>query len=245
MPVTSCDICLGSDLRPHRAAKACGRRLVACVHCGLVAAVDADRPPGPSAARDARFDAPRAAAIAGILGSGRILAIGPPEGLVPDHLDPRRYRIAALQTDPGSAAGFRPERLDAESFDLAVIFGALGRAPSPRALLMETVRLLRGGGQVLIETPSLSTFTARLMGARWAPFADPATRHIFDQRSLERLVSTCGLVPIATRTALPIGWPRPGTVICTARKTSETIKSPALPGIASVAGMSKATPQGA
>jgi len=263
MPIASCDICLGSDLIPHRETERCGRRLVTCAQCGLVAAADPPAiAPFPSD-RDPRADARRAVAVARLLPGGRILDVGCGEGHFLDLLDPARFEVAGVEPDPDAAAaassrlgrsrsrgtimagGLTPSRFEPESFDLAVLFGTLEHVASPRAILMETVRLLRPGGQVVIETHSLSTLTARLMGSRWRPLSDPDTLHIFDRPSLLRLVLTCGLVPTATRTALPTGWPRPGSLLCTARKTSETLRTRALSEISSVAALRKATPQGA
>ncbi len=250
-PIASCDVCLGSDLVAHHAAARCGRPLVTCGNCGLVIAAECPAQAPPSRQRDARADARRAAAVMRLIPGGRVLEIGCSEGWFLDALDPARYvasglevpgevadRAAALLRRRGQRGGViagnltPPASMEAESFDLVVMFGALERAPSPRAVLMETVRVLRNGGQVAIETPSNSSLTARLMGARWGPLSDPLTAHIFHPPSLERLVATCGLMPTSVRTGLPLGWPRPGSILCVARKTSETLRVPDLQSLA-------------
>lgn len=251
VPIASCDVCLGSALVAHRAAAATGRPLVTCTHCGFVTTAERAAQNPSSRPRDARADAQRVALVMRSVAEGRVLEIGCSEGRFLDALDPARYVAVGLEV-PGEAAdraasllrarGERgaviaggltpPATMEPESFDLVVMFEALDRAPSPRALLMETARVLRNGGQVLIETPSNSSLTAMLMGARWGPLNDPLTAHIFHPPSLERLVATCGLMPTSVRTGLPLGWPRPGSILCTARKTSETLRVPDLQRLA-------------
>lgn len=251
VPIASCDVCLGSDLVAHRAVEACGRPLVKCGSCGLVIAAERRSQDVPSRQRDARTDAQRAALAMRLMPGGRVLEIGCSEGWFLEALDPKRYVAVGLEA-PGAAAaaaaarlaarGTRggvipgsltpPASLESESFDLVALFGTLERAHSPRAVLMETARVLRYGGQVLIETPSNSSLTARLLGARWAPLVDPLNAHIFHPPSLERLVSSCGLLPMRLRTALPVGLPRPGSILCVALKSSETVRAPELQSLA-------------
>ncbi len=89
---------------------------------------------------------------------------------------------------------------------------------------MEASRLLRGGGYAVVETPGLSSLTARLCGTRWQPLSDPAVEYFFTTASLERLASTCGLASGAAWLTLPVGWPPPGTLVYVARKSGSPIR---------------------
>ncbi len=233
----SCDLCLGTQHEPYRASGPHGRRLLRCRACGLVAAAPPWRP-GAAASRDPRADARRAAALMRLLPSGGILEIGCGPGGVLGELDSLRYEAVGLEVDPELAeeaarrlreTGLRggvviaspvEARLPAEAFDLVAVFGALERSPSPRALLSETARVLKPGGRVVVETPSLSSLTARLHRGRWRPLRDPSVGHFFTHATLTRMARLCGLVGSDVLAALPSAWPPPGTLVYVARKSA-------------------------
>src|SRR5262245_39166104 len=218
-----CDLCFGCDLTPYRDAGASGRALLRCVGCGLVVAR------GPAAAAQAcesdrgKADLRRAAAAMRLIPAGKVLDVGCGEGRFLVGLDPARYEVVGLETDPAAAAraseliaragcrgavveGWLPSvELPPESFDLIGLFGVLSRADSPRATLMEVSRLLKTGGYALIEVPSLSSMTARLLGSRWRPLRDPGSSYFFSPPSLERMATSCGFVTGAPRLAVPVG----------------------------------------
>jgi hypothetical protein len=104
------------------------------------------------------------------------------------------------------------------------MFGTLGSCTSPRTTIMEASRLLRRGGYAVIETPSLSSLTARFCGTRWQPLSDPAAEYFFTAATLERLAMMCGLISGAAWLALPVGWPSPGTLVYVARKSGSPVR---------------------
>lgn len=240
-----CDVCRGTDLEPWIDPGPCGRTLLRCRDCGLVAAVGGDgasRGSRDAAPRDPRTDHRRAGAVMRLIPSGRILEIGCGAGEALAAMDPRRYEVVGVEPDAALAAaaatrvkkaGLRgavmPTTLEeaglpAETFDLVALFGVIGSADSPRATVMEASRLLRPRGYLLVETPSLSSLTARLCGVRWQPLHDPGTGFFFTAGSLERLAHQCGLAGGTSFIPMPIGWPAPGTLVYLARKSATPLK---------------------
>lgn len=241
----SCDTCLGSAFEPYVPAARGGRDLDRCCGCGLVVARSASRDAAPVRLRDRdpRDDARRATAVGRLLSAGRVLEIGAGGGQFLLRLDPARYSVLGLEPDAEAAqeaaatlsrAGARgtvlpawlPEaHLEPESFDLVAVFGALARCASPRSTMMEICRLLRPGGQAVIETPCLASLTARLKGSRWGPLNDPTVEYFYTRESLGRLTTTCGFQPGSTWMAMPVGWPPPGTLVLVTRKAASCLKS--------------------
>jgi len=178
-----------------------------------------------------------------LLPEGRVLEVDCEEGNFLSALDSRRYSVVGVERDESKAGvakemlrcsgiqgmvintDLRGAALEPERFDLVALFGCLGRAGSPRALLMDVVRILKGGGTVAIETPVLSSLTARVMGGRWPPLKDRRNRFFFTQECLEKLLVSCGFQPGETRTTVPGGWPSPGNVFHVARKSAATLKA--------------------
>lgn len=259
----ACDVCKGTEFEPYLEPRRCGRVLDRCRACGLVIAADdscRDAPRGP-AARDPRTDQRRAAAVMKILQTGRILEVGCGEGYVLSALDPKRYEVVGVEPSPEAAAsaarriaqaGLRggarngsliDAALPAETFDLVALFGTLGSEISPRATCMEVARVLRAGGYAIIETPSLSSLTALLFGARWRPLRDLRSEFFFTPASIERLASSCGLAPGVSRLPVPAGWPSLGTLVYVATKSSLTQRADSLSGLA--ANVGKIAPMGA
>ena len=108
---------------------------------------------------------------------------------------------------------------------------------------MEASRLLKDGGYAVVETPGISSLTARLFGARWQPLRDTANDYFFTAATLERLAAVCGLTAGSFRPTVLVGWPPPGTLVYVGRKTAVSVRAP---GLASLAGqVGKMTPMGA
>jgi SAM-dependent methyltransferase len=177
----SCDVCLGSELQSYPEVSSCGRELVRCPQCGLVAARPGSVPvePGSPSPREPRDDERRAAVVKRLLPTGRILEVGCGEGRFLAEFEPNLYVVAGLEPSEEQATLARERlramgarggilsgdlagsKLPAESYDLVALFQYLASCASPRATLMEVSRLLRPGGHVIIETPSLASLTAR------------------------------------------------------------------------------------
>lgn len=239
----SCDVCMGSELQSYPAVSSCGRELLRCPECGLVAARPGSAPvqSGSPAPREARDDDRRAAVVKRLLPAGRVLEIGCGEGRFLAAFEPDLYVVAGIEPREEEAllarerlraAGARggivsgeisTSRLPCESYDLVALFGYLARCQSPRATLMEVSRVLRPGGHVIIETPSLASLTARLRGSSWPPLRDPTADYFFTRATLRRLTTSCGFEPGFSRPAMPAGWPHPGILVYLARKAGQPV----------------------
>jgi SAM-dependent methyltransferase len=239
----SCDVCLGSELQSYPAVSSCGRELLRCPQCGLVAARPGSAPvePGAPVTRDPRDDDRRAALVKRLLPTGRILEIGCGEGRFLAAFEPDLYvvagvepseqeailareRLKAIGARGGILTGDVSSSLPGESYDLVALFGYVARCASPRATLMEVSRVLRPGGHVIIETPSLASLTARLRGPKWPPLRDPTADYFFTRATLRRLAVSCGFEPGVSRPVLPAGWPHPGTLVYLARKAGQAVR---------------------
>jgi len=75
-------------------------------------------------------------------------------------------------------------RLEAEQFDLCVISDIIEHVRSPMDFLKEIHRLLKPGGALFIATPSIGSWSARLMRQKWMEFK---TEHLtyFDPQTLQ------------------------------------------------------------
>jgi len=89
-----------------------------------------------------------------------------------------------------------PER---NYYDVCVIADVVEHVKDPRAFLERVYNLVRVGGVVVIATPSLQSWSARLMRHRWMEFKTEHL-HYFSQETLHSLLFQSGLEPI---TALP------------------------------------------
>ena len=248
----ACDVCRGIEFSKYRGGNAAGRELLRCLVCGVVAAspgLGSDRAAASGSEegresgeerRDPRMDRRRAAAVMRLIEGGRVLEMGCGPGHFLSALDPVRFKTTGLPGAPGSAA--LPQGHE-ESFDIVALFGGLGQAASPRATMMEVCRLLKPGGLAVIETPCVSSLTARLCGTRWEPLANPRAAWFFSGASLDRLAVTCGMVPFSSRTAFLTSWPQPGHLFHVARKSSETVRGELFAGVA--AGTVRTQPIGA
>jgi glycosyltransferase involved in cell wall biosynthesis/2-polyprenyl-3-methyl-5-hydroxy-6-metoxy-1,4-benzoquinol methylase len=84
-------------------------------------------------------------------------------------------------------------------YDVCVIADVVEHVRDPRAFLEQVYNLVRVGGVVVIATPSLQSWSARLMRHRWMEFKTEHL-HYFSQETLHSLLFQTGLEPIA---ALP------------------------------------------
>jgi len=75
-------------------------------------------------------------------------------------------------------------RLEAEQFDLCVISDVIEHVRSPMDFLKEIHRVLKPGGALFIATPSLGSWSARLMRQKWMEFKAEHLTY-FDPQTLQ------------------------------------------------------------
>ena len=95
-----------------------------------------------------------------------------------------------------SAAAFPPG-----TFDVCVLWDVLEHARDPVELLRSVHAVLRPGGVVALATPSLDSWSARLLGRRWMEFK---TEHLFyfDRGTLEGTLWRAGFLGLV----IAPGW---------------------------------------
>jgi SAM-dependent methyltransferase len=124
-------------------------------------------------------------------GPGRLVEIGPGDGIFVVQALDAGFDVAAIEPDRGAAAHLR-DLLDIEVVESAspedelaglgpaqaiVAFHVLEHVPRPWAVLEAAAASLLPGGILVIATPNPRAFGLRVLGGRW-PHVD-APRHLF------------------------------------------------------------------
>jgi len=91
-------------------------------------------------------------------------------------LDVRRGPLEAADLDPGT-------------FDVVTLWHVLEHLPSPRQTLAACHRLLKPGGQLMLEVPNLAGPGARLFRERWFHIDAPRHLYAFNPTTLRRILA--------------------------------------------------------
>ncbi len=85
-----------------------------------------------------------------------------------------------------------------DAYDVCVLCDVIEHVRDPRAFVAEIFRLLRRGGVLLVVTPSLDSWSARLLGSRWMEYK---AEHLFyfAPATITRLLQRAGYGDIALR----------------------------------------------
>ena len=122
---------------------------------------------------------------------GRLIEIGPGDGLFAIQALDAGFEMAAIEPDPAAAANLRDvlgieivesaapeEELAALGPAQAIVaWHVIEHVPRPWALLEAAAATLEPGGVLVLATPNPRAFGLRVLGARW-PHVD-APRHLF------------------------------------------------------------------
>jgi 2-polyprenyl-3-methyl-5-hydroxy-6-metoxy-1,4-benzoquinol methylase len=79
-----------------------------------------------------------------------------------------------------------------EIFDVVTFWSALEHTNEPRASLVETRRILKPGGSVIIQVPNAASYQARVFRGNWFALDAPRHRYHFTPKTLDRLLEETG-----------------------------------------------------
>jgi 2-polyprenyl-3-methyl-5-hydroxy-6-metoxy-1,4-benzoquinol methylase len=110
------------------------------------------------------------------------------EGVEPEPTSSERARNRGLRVTTATLpeAGFPPAR-----FDAVTMLHVLEHVDSPRATLGEVHRILRPGGVLAVETPTIDTLWFRLLRRRWRQLI-PDHYYFFTAATLSRALEEAG-----------------------------------------------------
>ena len=93
-----------------------------------------------------------------------------------------------------SKARSRAHLIPAEYFDVVAASDVIEHTRSPKDFLEKAYALLRPGGLIFLVTPSLDSWSRKLLGNRWMEYK---VEHLFyfGQKSLSRLLTDVGFEP--------------------------------------------------
>jgi SAM-dependent methyltransferase len=115
------------------------------------------------------------------------------EGVEPDPGTSGQARVAGRRVSTGTLAEMRAPP---GGFDAITMFHVIEHLDSPRAALEQSRALLRDGGVLLIETPTVANPWFRVAPGRWRQLI-PDHYFFFARATLERLLHDTGFEPVA------------------------------------------------
>jgi SAM-dependent methyltransferase len=171
-------------------------------------------PPGPQAYSAGVYAAspPRGASVVsflqrladrqavGLVQGPRVLDVGAGRGRLVASL--RRAGLDASGIDPSGRGGHVERRAIEEAayagLDSVVLWHVLEHLDDPGSALARVRGWLRPGGTVVVATPNLASWQARIAGPAWLHFDAPRHRVHFTAEGLRELLSRSGLTPVRT-----------------------------------------------
>ena len=150
-------------------------------------------------------------------GTGRLLDIGCNEGRGLRTYKRNGFQAEGLELNETAAAharemGFRVhtcllDRFDpAVPFDCAVLSNVLEHSLDPRQMLLDTRRILAGGGCVWISCPNGDSWLRKAFGRSWINWHVPFHISHFSRGTLRQLLKETGYERIEIRQITPALW---------------------------------------
>jgi SAM-dependent methyltransferase len=146
---------------------------------------------------------------------GRLLEVGCGDGDFLVEAEAAGFQVTGVELAPAAAEQARARLqhgevvcgllensgLPDEQFDLCVLSDVIEHVRDPKAFLRNIHRLLKPNGAIFIATPSLASWSARLMRQHWMEFK-PEHLTYFDPRSIQTALLTTGFHEIIVQP----GW---------------------------------------
>ncbi len=146
----------------------------------------------------------RLALVAGRVGGGRLLDVGGGFGYLADAAVPyfrERWvvELAASAADRVArdhrvlVGAWETVEVPEEYFDVVSMQDCLEHFPDPLAALAKVRRVLRPGGVLLVVTPNVGSWIARLQRRRWVSLKFPEHVALYSRATLRRACAAAGL----------------------------------------------------
>jgi 2-polyprenyl-3-methyl-5-hydroxy-6-metoxy-1,4-benzoquinol methylase len=97
---------------------------------------------------------------------------------------------------------FFPKKL----YDVIVLSHVLEHTIEPKAMLKNTIRLLKPEGEIWISCPNIKSWQRRLFGKYWINWHIPFHIYFFSKNTLESLLNQCGFDSIKIKQYTPTLW---------------------------------------
>ena len=147
--------------------------------------------------------------------SGRLIEIGCGDGEFLALAEADGWRVTGIEYSPAACEKARQRLkngevrcgelqqagLPAEQFDLCVISDVLKHVRSPLDFLREIHRVLKPGGTLFIATPSIDSWSARLLRQKWMEFKAEHLTY-FDHQTLQTMLFKSGFREVVVQP----GW---------------------------------------
>ena len=137
--------------------------------------------------------------------TGRVLDVGCGEGQILSRLKQLGWRTYGVEADHRAAhyasetsglnvfcGQLEEARFPDGHFDLVMFHHSLEHLPHPLASLCEANRILKEGGEAIIEVPNARSLQARLFKGRWAHWDIPRHFYTFSDVTLQRMLIEAG-----------------------------------------------------
>ena len=85
------------------------------------------------------------------------------------------------------------QELPTDYFDAVVLWDVIEHLCDPVAVVSQLSNIIRPGGSLLVSTPNIGSWIARIAGKRWPFMTPPEHVSFFNRRSLQKLFESCGL----------------------------------------------------
>jgi SAM-dependent methyltransferase len=105
--------------------------------------------------------------------------------------DAARVANGKLGPDVVRVGAITKDTFPGQSFDVCVLADVIEHVRDPAAFMQDIRRVLKTGGVVFIATPSIASWSARLLGRHWMEYK-PEHLFYFDPSTITRLLGNAG-----------------------------------------------------
>jgi 2-polyprenyl-3-methyl-5-hydroxy-6-metoxy-1,4-benzoquinol methylase len=135
----------------------------------------------------------------------RVLDIGCATGAILEYLKNRGWQTSGVEISPAAEYAKNIRNLDIqnsalencgfppESFDVVLASHLIEHLNNPGIFLCETIRILRSGGYLILTTPNIGSFQARLFGNRWRS-AIFDHLYLFSASTIKTILKSAGFI---------------------------------------------------